>query len=103
MQCGNEKESTPFYEELAKRTDGKHLHLDKFSNIFDFMMAICYKEHGVEYFEVSISVHKFRFFLICIKIVVCSSSIFMHKIICIKKKWPEIMQQLSCVSNILYL
>ena len=42
----NRKEATSFYRELATKTDGFHLHLDQFSSIVNFMMAICFKEEG---------------------------------------------------------
>lgn len=40
-----------FWKSLADMTGGKHLQLSDFASIFDFLMAICYLEHGVEYFE----------------------------------------------------
>ena len=46
VQALNRKEATKFYRELATKTDGFHLHLDQFSSIVNFMMAICFKEEG---------------------------------------------------------
>ena len=43
VQALNRKESTAFYRELATLTDGFHLHLDQFSSIVNFMMAICFR------------------------------------------------------------
>ena len=40
-----------FWKGMADMTAGKHLQLSDFSSIFDFLMAICYLEHGVEFFE----------------------------------------------------
>ncbi|XP_074642064.1 uncharacterized protein LOC141899580 [Tubulanus polymorphus] len=40
--------STPktFYTEIAKRTDGTYIKLNNFSNVYDMLMAICYRENG---------------------------------------------------------
>lgn len=40
-----------FWKDLAEMTGGKHLQLSDCVSIFDFLMAICYLEHGVEFFE----------------------------------------------------
>ena len=42
-----------FYQEIAKRTDGLMITLDKFNLIFDLMMAICYREGGDELLKVN--------------------------------------------------
>lgn len=42
-----------FWQGLAYKTYGHHLSLSSFSNVFDFIMAIAYKEQGPEMFEVS--------------------------------------------------
>ena len=42
-----------FYTEIAKRTGGRKVELENFSNMFDFIMAICYREHGAEFLDVS--------------------------------------------------
>jgi hypothetical protein len=39
-----------FYSEIARRTDGQHLKLSDFKNIFDFLMTVCYKERGDDLF-----------------------------------------------------
>ena len=54
VQCQNEKGAADFWKELAQRTHGRHLKLDQFSSIVDILMAICYREHSTEYFEVRI-------------------------------------------------
>ena len=41
-----------FWQGLAYKTYGHHLSLKNFSNVFDFIMAIAYKEQGAEQFEV---------------------------------------------------
>ena len=46
VQALNRKEATKFYRDLATKTEGFHLHLDQFSSIVNFMMAICFKEEG---------------------------------------------------------
>ncbi|XP_013405111.1 uncharacterized protein LOC106169974 [Lingula anatina] len=51
VQCLNNSESDKFYSTLAEKTHGRHLKLDEFSNVFDFIMAICYREHGAEFLE----------------------------------------------------
>ena len=45
VQCLNRRGSDHFYGELARITDGKHLHLDQFQNVVDMLMAICYGEN----------------------------------------------------------
>ena len=40
--------ATSFYRSLATLTDGYHLHLDQFSSIVDFIMAICFREQSME-------------------------------------------------------
>ncbi|KAK3092258.1 hypothetical protein FSP39_000425 [Pinctada imbricata] len=44
--------ATNFYNEIAKRTGGRKVDLENFSNMFDFIMAICYREHGAEFLDV---------------------------------------------------
>lgn len=39
-----------FYAEIARCTDGQHLKLNDFKNIFDFLMTVCYKERGDDLF-----------------------------------------------------
>ncbi|XP_071118668.1 uncharacterized protein [Haliotis cracherodii] len=46
--CG----SMEFYKRMSQETGGRHLQLDSFSNVFDFLMAICYREHGADMFDV---------------------------------------------------
>ena len=54
VQCQNNGANvTKFYQSLADRTQGRYLRLDKFSTIVDILMAICYREKGAEFFEVS--------------------------------------------------
>jgi hypothetical protein len=53
VQCHNANKAEKFWGELANRTHGRHLRLDQFSTIVDILMAICYREHSAEYFEVS--------------------------------------------------
>jgi len=48
VQALNRDCSTNFYRSLANLTDGFHLHLDQFSSIINFMLAICYREVGAE-------------------------------------------------------
>lgn len=38
--------SKPFYEEMAKRTEGYYLQLEQFQHITDAVFAICYKQTG---------------------------------------------------------
>ncbi|XP_046566853.1 uncharacterized protein LOC124275374 [Haliotis rubra] len=37
-----------FFQTISNDTGGRHLKLDNFTNIFDFLMAICYREHGAD-------------------------------------------------------
>ncbi|XP_045156402.2 uncharacterized protein LOC123522932 isoform X2 [Mercenaria mercenaria] len=50
VQALNATESTPFYEELAERTNGFYLQLKDFNLITDMFLAVCYREadHGQE-------------------------------------------------------
>ena len=49
VQALNRKEATAFYRELATLTDGFHLHLDQFSSIVNFMMAICFRSRPFDF------------------------------------------------------
>jgi len=42
-----------FYKTLGSETDGHYLKLGEFSNVCDFLMAICYRERGEDLFTVS--------------------------------------------------
>lgn len=55
VQCETNDTATPFYKHLADETNGVHLKLGQFSEIFDFLMAICYREHGEEFLQVSLT------------------------------------------------
>ena len=48
VQCGS---ITQFYKSIADRTGGKHLKLKQFQNIFDFIMAVCYREKGGDFLD----------------------------------------------------
>ncbi|XP_046566865.1 uncharacterized protein LOC124275379 [Haliotis rubra] len=50
VQCSDR--ATRFYQTISKETRGRHLKLDNFTNIFDFLMAICYREHGADILHV---------------------------------------------------
>ena len=41
-----------FFKSLSEMGKGSFLELTKFDSIFDFMMAICYAEHGEDAFIV---------------------------------------------------
>ncbi|CAH1795314.1 unnamed protein product, partial [Owenia fusiformis] len=51
VQCQDNVDSSKFFKQISSQTGGKHLKLAEFQTIIDMMMAICYREHGVEYFE----------------------------------------------------
>lgn len=51
VQCGTYVASDGFYSEIAKKTDGQHLKLEDFKNIFDFLMTVCYRERGDDLFH----------------------------------------------------
>ena len=42
-----------FFQSLSKTGKGSFLELKNFDSIFDFMMAICYREHGEDALFVS--------------------------------------------------
>ncbi|XP_012941677.1 uncharacterized protein LOC106012651 [Aplysia californica] len=44
VQCGNNRDASPFYKTISAATDGKHLQLEDMGGIFDVMMAVCYRE-----------------------------------------------------------
>ncbi|XP_067677859.1 uncharacterized protein [Haliotis asinina] len=46
VECDNW--ATMFYQTISKETGGRHLKLENFTNIFDFLMAICYREHDAD-------------------------------------------------------
>ncbi|XP_067678222.1 uncharacterized protein [Haliotis asinina] len=46
VEC--DSRATTFFQTISKETGGRHLKLDNFTNIFDFLMAICYREHGAD-------------------------------------------------------
>jgi len=48
VQALNRSCSTSFYRDVANLTEGFHLHLDQFSSIVNFMLAICYREQGAD-------------------------------------------------------
>lgn len=48
VQCLNWNGATRFYKEIAKRTNGYHLELDKFEEIRDLIRAVCYKQQSNE-------------------------------------------------------
>ncbi|XP_053395001.1 uncharacterized protein LOC128555732 [Mercenaria mercenaria] len=50
VQCHSHN-SDKFYSEIARRTDGQHLKLSDFKNIFDFLMTVCYREKGDDLFQ----------------------------------------------------
>ena len=46
-----------FWTKMASRSHGKYLKLENFPTIVDIFMAICFREVGAEYFDVSITVN----------------------------------------------
>ncbi|XP_064622493.1 uncharacterized protein LOC135484751 [Lineus longissimus] len=50
VNCSATGNAVDFYKSLASKTDGKYLELKAWDNIFDMMMAICYREHGADFF-----------------------------------------------------
>ncbi|KAL5005202.1 hypothetical protein ScPMuIL_018658 [Solemya velum] len=52
VQARNNGYATPFYEELAERTEGYYLNLTQFDAIPDMFLAVCYREADTEQFEV---------------------------------------------------
>ncbi|XP_067678307.1 uncharacterized protein [Haliotis asinina] len=46
VECNSRAET--FFQTISNNTGGRHLKLDNFTNIFDFLMAICYREHGAD-------------------------------------------------------
>ncbi|XP_046333954.2 uncharacterized protein LOC124116601 [Haliotis rufescens] len=48
VQTGGITDADEFWGQMARITLGRHLLLDQFSNIFDMIMAICYRERGAD-------------------------------------------------------
>ncbi|KAL3842370.1 hypothetical protein ACJMK2_020391 [Sinanodonta woodiana] len=51
VQVFDNAEAIPFFHEIATKTGGHHLKLGEFSNVCDFIMAICYRERGDMFLE----------------------------------------------------
>ena len=53
VQCdaSNDERTNIFYQTLADKTAGRRVELQQFSNLFDFIMAICYREQGAEFLD----------------------------------------------------
>ncbi|KAH3864180.1 uncharacterized protein LOC127870262 [Dreissena polymorpha] len=51
VQCGSYSTSDKFYSDIARRTDGQHLKLSDFTNVFDMLMTVCYREKGDDLFH----------------------------------------------------
>ncbi|KAK3591892.1 hypothetical protein CHS0354_005102 [Potamilus streckersoni] len=51
VQAFDNAEAIPFFHEIAIKTGGHHLKLGEFSNICDFIIAICYRERGDMFLE----------------------------------------------------
>ncbi|XP_060084532.1 uncharacterized protein LOC132563799 [Ylistrum balloti] len=51
VQCQNYTGADHFYQTIAKVTGGHYLKLAQFTNIFDFIMSICYREKGSEFLQ----------------------------------------------------
>ena len=57
IQCGatgcyRNDEATRFWKGMATMTGGHHLLLEQFTTVIDFILAICYREHGMEHLQV---------------------------------------------------
>ena len=56
IQCGasgwGADKATSFWKGMADLTGGHHLHLEQFTTIIDFILAICYRESGMEQLQV---------------------------------------------------
>ncbi len=51
VQCLNRSHATPFWREIAETTGGFHLTLDQFASVNDLLMAICYRQQGIDPLE----------------------------------------------------
>ena len=53
VQCNasSDERTNNFYQTLADKTAGRRVELQQFSNLFDFIMAICYREQGAEFLD----------------------------------------------------
>ncbi|KAJ8298642.1 hypothetical protein KUTeg_022702 [Tegillarca granosa] len=51
VQCLGNTTSDDFYETIADRTTGRYVRLDQLTNVVDFILAICYREKGVEFLK----------------------------------------------------
>ena len=50
---GNIDQSTKFFRTMTQMTEGQHLKLSQFGTLCDVIMAICYREKGAEFLQVS--------------------------------------------------
>ncbi|XP_067679209.1 uncharacterized protein [Haliotis asinina] len=50
IQCNNR--AMEFYQIISTETEGRHLILGNYTNIIDFLMAICYREYGPDILHV---------------------------------------------------
>jgi len=57
VECHGYSDMKDFYNTIAQKTGGHRLKLSEFSNMFDFIMSICYREQGAEFLQVRHVVH----------------------------------------------
>ena len=62
VQAFENDDGTKFFQEMTEMAAGHHLKLKQFSNISDFIMAICYRERGDDFLEVSLPILLFQLF-----------------------------------------
>ena len=53
VQCLDHKEAGTFWRDVAALTGGRHLQLDSLQSMVDLIMAICYREGGHLFLDVS--------------------------------------------------
>lgn len=55
VQCGTNSLATKFWQTLALKSHGKHLHLESFSHVIDLILAICSREYSLQKLKVLVS------------------------------------------------
>ena len=53
VQVKDSAKSSAFFKTLAETTEGQHLKLSQFGTLCDALMAICYRERGADFLQVS--------------------------------------------------
>ena len=56
VQVNESAKAKKFFRTMTEITDGQHLKLSEFGTLCDVIMAICYREKGAEFLQVSVQI-----------------------------------------------